>query len=80
MAPGAGDDREALDPISIPTTLKIGVMWHDGVAQPQPPVIRCLREAVLAIQEAGHTVLPWDPKDHPALSKSMERALFIDSG
>jgi hypothetical protein len=58
MAPGAGDNREALDLISIPTTLKIGVMWHDRVAQPQPPVIRCLYKAVLVIQEAGHIVLP----------------------
>ena len=68
------------NPITLPTRLKIGVMWHDGVAQPQPPVTRCLRETVLAIQEAGHTVVYWDPKDHPALTKSMDRAFFIDAG
>ncbi|KFY79035.1 hypothetical protein V499_01918 [Pseudogymnoascus sp. VKM F-103] len=68
------------NPIPLPTNLKIGVMWHDGVAQPQPPVTRCLRETVLAIQQAGHTVVYWDPKDHPALTKSMDRAFFIDAG
>jgi amidase len=67
-------------PISAPANMKIGVIWHDGVAQPHPPVTRCLQETVRALQEAGHTIVDWDPKDHRELIRCIDKAFLIDAG
>lgn len=34
--------------------LSVGVMWHDGVARPQPPYVRALKKTVEALKAAGH--------------------------
>lgn len=36
--------------------LKLGVLWHDGVVGPQPPIIRGLHMVVDAVRRAGHKV------------------------
>ena len=64
---------------SLPSRLKIGVMWHDGVVMPHPPVARALQETVDALRDAGHTIVDWDPKLHPSLHKWINRAYFLDN-
>jgi amidase len=44
--------------------LKLGVMWHDGVVVPTPPVSRALRETVEKLKAAGHEVVEWEPTGH----------------
>ena len=50
--------------VTVPTKLKIGVIWHDGVVRPTPPVARALRETVEKLRMKGHEVFEWEPKGH----------------
>lgn len=43
--------------------LKIAVMWNDGICRPTPPVARALKETVQKLENAGHEVVEWDPKE-----------------
>jgi amidase len=65
---------------NVPKTLKIGVMWHDGLVHPHPPVTRGLQETVKALEESGHTVTPWDPALHRGLIDCIDQAYFLDGG
>lgn len=40
---------------------KVGVMWHDGVVLPQPPVRRALKTAVEKLKAAGWEVVECKP-------------------
>jgi amidase len=44
--------------------LKIGVMWHDGIVMPTPPITRALKETVEKLKHAGHEVIQWEPTGH----------------
>ena len=45
--------------------LKVGVMWHDGVVHPQPPISRALREVVRKLKEIEEIeVFDWLPYKH----------------
>jgi amidase len=44
--------------------LKFGVMWHDGVVYPTPPVARALKHTVQKLRQAGHEVIDWEPTGH----------------
>jgi amidase len=48
----------------VPTKLKLGVMWNDGVVIPTPPVTRALETAVAALKAEGHEVIDWEPTFH----------------
>lgn len=64
----------------VPKRLKIGVMWHDGLVQPHPPVTRCLQETVAALEKDGHTIVKWDPALHRGVIDCVDRAYFLDGG
>jgi amidase len=62
-----------LDPRCLPipwrevqkqSKLKFGVMWHDGIVYPTPPVARALKHTVQKLREAGHEIIDWEPIDH----------------
>lgn len=44
--------------------LKIGVIWHDGMVLPTPPVQRALKETVEKLKRKGHEIVEWDAKLH----------------
>jgi amidase len=52
-----------------PRTLKVAVLWHDGICTPTPPVARALKETVEKLKKAGHEAVEWDPKLHPLALK-----------
>lgn len=60
--------------------LKIGVIWHDGVVQPHPPVTRCLEQTVRALEAAGHCVISWDVSLHKDLIECINKFYFLDGG
>lgn len=73
--PGAGDKRP----------LKIGFMVHDGVIQPQPPVVRALEWARGKLAAAvgtsgGFEVKPFAPFRVAEAVKSIRRAYWPDGG
>lgn len=56
--------------------LKIGIMWHDGVVYPQPPVQRALRELVdRLISISWIEVVDWVPWAHDDACRF--RSLFL---
>lgn len=64
--------------VNVPKKLTIGLMLHDGIVTPHPPVSRALRQTVNALRAAGHTIVNWDPKHHAALLQWINRAYFLD--
>ncbi|KAJ9224000.1 hypothetical protein DTO169C6_3620 [Paecilomyces variotii] len=63
-----------------PKKMIIGVMWNDGIVQPHPPVTRALQEAVVALRQAGHTIIEWKPHYHAELIDCINKAYFLDGG
>jgi Asp-tRNA(Asn)/Glu-tRNA(Gln) amidotransferase A subunit family amidase len=46
-------------------TLKVGVLWDDGVVKPHPPVMRALKEVVEKLRAIpGVDVVDWEPYRH----------------
>lgn len=43
------------------TKLCFGVLRHDGVVKPQPPMQRALNMMIAAIEKLGHKVIEWQP-------------------
>jgi len=66
--------------ITLPKSLKIGVMWHDGLVEPHPPIIRCLQQSVSALKASGHNIVSWDPSLHRDLIACIDKAYFLDGG
>lgn len=60
--------------------LKIGIMWDDGFVHPHPPVTRAMRDAAVALQAAGHTLVDWKPLYHEELFTLTNKAYFLDGG
>jgi amidase len=46
--------------------LAFGVLRHDGIVQPQPPVRRAVEIAIRTIEKLGHKVIEWKPPSHQA--------------
>lgn len=47
------------------STLRVAVMWSDGVVQPLPPVTRALKSVSDRLRRVeGMDVVTWHPKDH----------------
>jgi len=65
---------------SIPSKLKIGVIYHDGYLTPHPPVSRCVKTAVEAILQAGHEVVRWNPSLHLEIVECINKLLSLDNG
>ncbi|KAL1896281.1 hypothetical protein Sste5346_004664 [Sporothrix stenoceras] len=66
--------------VEIPKKLTIGVLWHDGVVRPTPPVARALKLAVARLAAAGHTLVDWDPIDQAEGAHLLARMFVADGG
>lgn len=62
----------------VPSTLKIGVMWNDGMVTPTPPVTRALKDTVEKLKAAGHEIIEWDPKDQKQGLSLLGRMFLAD--
>ncbi|KAK3312535.1 amidase [Apodospora peruviana] len=67
-------------PLSEARKLKIGVLWHDGMVRPTPPVSRALRETVDKLKAEGHEVVDWDVGKEHALGLQLLARMFIADG
>ncbi|KAK3688864.1 amidase [Podospora appendiculata] len=66
-----------------PTTtkkLKVGVIWHDGMVIPTPPVTRALKETVAKLRAAGHEVIDWPAGEEHKLGESLLSRMFLADG
>ncbi|KAJ5933748.1 Amidase [Penicillium verhagenii] len=61
-------------------SLRIAVLWDDGVVRPTPPVSRALKETVEKLMVAGHEIVTWEPTGHTEILKILEVLFFADGG
>ncbi|KAL0934941.1 fatty-acid amide hydrolase (amidase) [Colletotrichum truncatum] len=66
--------------VELPATLRIAVMWDDGIVRPTPPVTRALRLTVDKLKEAGVEIIDWDPKDQEQGVSLLNRMFVADGG
>ncbi|KAI1739784.1 amidase [Xylaria scruposa] len=66
--------------VSLPSRLRVAVMWHDGVVLPTPPVTRALRQTVERLRAAGHEVIDWSPEDQAEGLLLLGRMFVADGG
>ncbi|MCJ1262208.1 Acetamidase [Lobaria immixta] len=61
-------ERQILDHLSAKQNqtpkLAFGIMRHDGVANPQPPIQRALDIVESILKKLGHEVVDWKPPSH----------------
>jgi len=66
--------------VDLPEKLRIGVMWHDGMVIPTPPVTRALKTVVEKLRATGVEVIDWDPVDHVEGKGILDRMFLADGG
>ncbi|PYI11218.1 acetamidase [Aspergillus sclerotiicarbonarius CBS 121057] len=60
--------------------LSFGIMRHDGVVQPHPPVKEAMVFVTHILKELGHQMIEWDPQLCKEGQEIAERAYNMDSG
>ena len=61
--------------------LKVGVVWHDGVVKPHPPVIRALQEVVDKLKNVQSVeIVDWKPYKHDEAWTIISSLYFGDGG
>uniref|UniRef100_A0A3B3Z182 Fatty-acid amide hydrolase 1 n=1 Tax=Poecilia mexicana TaxID=48701 RepID=A0A3B3Z182_9TELE len=59
--------------------LRIGYFEHDGYTQPPPSMVRGLREVKALLEQAGHTVVPYEPlRVSQAVNEFIVKGVFAD--
>ncbi|THV06030.1 amidase [Dendrothele bispora CBS 962.96] len=59
--------------------IRLGVMWHDGVVYPQPPIRRALKALVDALRKTdAFEISDYEPKMHADLVSTAHRLYFTD--
>lgn len=51
-------------PYTPPKKLVFGLMLHDDVAHPQPPIRAALEHIADSLRRLGHEVIPFEPPSH----------------
>ncbi|KAJ6632216.1 amidase signature domain-containing protein [Mycena sp. CBHHK59/15] len=61
--------------------IRIGVMWHDGVVLPQPPIRRALNTLVNALKkDLAFEVVDYEPYKHLEAAELAHELYFVDGG
>ncbi|KAF2246347.1 amidase [Trematosphaeria pertusa] len=60
--------------------LRIGVLWHDGVVRPHPPITRALKMATERLKEKGVEVTDFEPYLHDEAWAILSSLYFTDGG
>lgn len=60
--------------------LCFGILKHDGVVGPMPPVKRALDMLVSALENAGHEVIEWTPPSHRVINDTGFKSWIFDGG
>lgn len=67
-------------PVTLPESLKIAVLWHDGICQPTPPVARALKEVTARLESRGHKIVEWDAQGHGTALDLIAKFFLADGG
>ncbi|KAF8328972.1 general amidase [Amanita rubescens] len=60
--------------------LCFGILWHDGVVHPHPPVTRALEIVKAALLAKGHRVINWQPDKLFEIGEAASRIYNADGG
>ncbi|EFE41346.1 general amidase GmdB [Trichophyton verrucosum HKI 0517] len=66
--------------VELKRSLKIGILWNDGMVRPTPPVRRALKETAEKLRLAGHEVVDWQPIGHAQAADILDRFFLSDGG
>jgi amidase len=67
--------------ISPRQPLKIGVLWHDNVVRPHPPITRALQSVALRLKNITNvSVVDWQPHLHDEAWAIISSLYFTDGG
>jgi amidase len=67
--------------ISPRQPLKIGVLWHDNVVRPHPPITRALQSVVLRLKTIPNvSIVDWQPHLHDEAWAIISSLYFTDGG
>ncbi|KAB5518012.1 amidase signature domain-containing protein [Coniochaeta sp. 2T2.1] len=66
--------------VTLPSKLKIAVLWDNGIVTPTPPVARALKTVVEKLKAKGHDIIDWPSKYHPELALTCKKLFLADGG
>lgn len=67
--------------VSSTQRLRIGVMWHDNMVTPHPPITRALKEVVSRLQTLSNVeIIDWKPHLHDEAWAIISSLYFTDGG
>ncbi|KAF2750226.1 amidase [Sporormia fimetaria CBS 119925] len=66
--------------VELPSTVKIGVIWHDGMVAPHPPIKRALRLMAEKLKKAGFEVVDFPPYLHDEAWAIISSLYYPDGG
>ncbi|KAL8830206.1 MAG: hypothetical protein Q9191_001567, partial [Dirinaria sp. TL-2023a] len=67
--------------ISASQPIKIGIIWHDGVVQPHPPITRALKTVASKLASVSNvTLVDWEPHLHDEAWAIISSLYFPDGG
>ncbi|ODV89635.1 hypothetical protein CANCADRAFT_32828 [Tortispora caseinolytica NRRL Y-17796] len=64
----------------LPSKLKFGIMWEDGIVAPTPPVKRGLKTVAEKLKAAGHEVVDFEATMAAELWETASKSYFADNG
>jgi len=74
-------DEEDLKALEGKTTLKVAILWDDGVVKPHPPVLRALKAIADGLKDAeGVEIVDWKPLKHDHAWEIIASLYFADGG
>ena len=60
-------------------TLKVGVLWHDGIVKPHPPITLALHDVVEKLKKIdGLEIVDWEPYKHDEAWEIISHLYFAD--
>ena len=60
--------------------LRIGVLWHDGIVRPHPPITRALKLVTEQLKKAGFKVVEFSPYLHDEAWAILSSLYYTDGG
>ena len=66
-----------VEPSSLPKSMTILMLTHNGLVKPTPPLQRAMTHAATKLRAAGHNVIEWDASSNPSDTSLFERGLEL---
>jgi len=73
-------ERQIIDLTKSGSRLAFGVLRHDGIIQPHPPVRRAIDFTVKTLEKLGHKVIEWTPPSHQRCLEIGMKTWVYDGG